>query len=134
MPTLKESLADSSIFLLLRQIAGAQVKTERFVTNTFFASAFSFLVIHVGTELAQERPRCPEASDRFGHQPNDSFFTRKGYDDERSHKGKIHAGAPIAERLPRNEFGGSGDGGICGTDCECSGEGKHAKGRTRSFL
>src|ERR1700733_3380575 len=63
-----------------------------------------------------------------------THFSMKGYDDERSNKGKIHDGAPIAEKLPRNELGGSGDGGICGTGGKCSREGKHAKGRTRSFL
>src|SRR5271156_4501262 len=58
----------------------------------------------------------------------------KGYDDERSHKGKIHDGAPIAEKLPRDELGGSGNGGICGNERKCTGEDQHAKGRTRSFL
>jgi hypothetical protein len=40
----------------------------------------------------------------------------------------------LAESTSRNELGGSGNGRISRTDCECSREGKHAKGRTRSFL
>ena len=88
----------------------------------------------VGTELAvggiKTRLRCRSVRSSTGRY----IFSAKGYEDERSHKRKIHDGASIAEKLPRNEFGGSGNSGVCGTDCECSREGKHAKSRARPFL
>jgi hypothetical protein len=61
-------------------------------------------------------------------------LSKKGYGDERVHKGTIHDGPPFAEEFSRNGLGGSGDGGICGNGCECSGKDKHAKSGTRSFI
>jgi hypothetical protein len=78
-----------------------------------FVRVFALLVSHVGTEIALGKGKTPSrclivsAINRTIH-----FPTSKGYDDERSHKGKIHDGAPIAEKLSGNELGGSGNGGI----------------------
>jgi len=49
--TLKESLADSSIFLLSRQIAGKPRESWRLL-HIPQAKLFIFLVSHVGTEIA----------------------------------------------------------------------------------
>jgi hypothetical protein len=51
MPTLRDSLADSSIFLLPRQIAGTPRETWRSL-RIVQAGGFCFLVSHIGTEIA----------------------------------------------------------------------------------
>src|SRR5580692_5082805 len=116
-----------------RRIAGNPRQTQ-ILLHLEYARSFYPRDSMIGIRLAPERLkttlRCLIASviDRTIH------CKMKGYDDERSHKRKIHDGPPIAEKLPRNELGGPGDGGVCGPDCKCSREGEYAKCRTRSFL